>query len=53
MPGYRRAWHPGGPDFFSVSLLQCHGDDLLTHRIDLLREIVTSVQSRHPVRIHA
>ena len=52
MPEYRRAWHPGGTYFFTVKMLQRHGNDLLTRHIDLLREIVTSVQSRHPFRIH-
>ena len=52
MPNYRRAWHLGGTYFFTVNLLQRHGDDLLTRHIDLLREIVASVQSRHPFRIH-
>jgi putative transposase len=52
MPNYRRAWHPGGTYFFTVNLLQRHGNDLLTRRIDLLREIVISVQSRHSFHIH-
>ena len=33
-------------------MLQRHGNDLLTRHIGLLREIVASVQSRHPFRIH-
>lgn len=52
MPNYRRAWHLGGTYFFTVNLLQRHGNDLLTRHIDLLREIVASVQSLHPFRIH-
>lgn len=52
MPDYRRAWHPGGTYFFTVNLLQRHGNDLLTRHIDLLRENVASVRSRHPFRIH-
>jgi putative transposase len=52
MPNYRRAWHPGGTYFFTVNLLQRHGNDRLTRHIDMLREIVASVQSRHPFRIH-
>jgi putative transposase len=52
MPNYRRAWHPGGTYFFTVNLLQRHGNDLLTRHVDLLREIVISVQSRHTFHIH-
>ena len=52
MPDYRRAWHPGGTYFFTVNLLQRHGNDLLTRHVDLLRETVTSVKSRHPFHIH-
>lgn len=32
--------------------MQRHGNDLLIPHIDLLREIVTSVRSRHPFEIH-
>ena len=52
MPSYRRAWHPGGTYFFTVNLLQRHGNDLLTRHAGLLRKVVRSVQSRHPFRIH-
>ena len=52
MPNYRRAWHTGGTYFFTVNLLQRHGNDLLTRHIALLRNAVRSVQSRHPFRIH-
>ena len=41
-------WH----EFFTVNLLQPHGNDLLARHIILLREIVASVQSRHPFCIH-
>ncbi len=51
MPDYRRAWHPGGTHFFTVNLPQRHDDDRITRRIDMLREIVASVQSRHRFRI--
>lgn len=53
MPDYRRAWHPGGTYFFTVNLLQRHGNDLLVRHIDSLRRVVTSVKTRHPFRIHA
>jgi len=53
MPEYRRAWHPGGTYFFTVNLLQRHGNDLLTRHIGLLRESVRAVRKRHPFLIHA
>jgi putative transposase len=53
MPDYRRAWHPGGTYFFTVNLLQRHGNDLLTRHIDLFRQAVRSVRQRYPFHIHA
>ena len=52
MPDYRRVRHPGGRYFFTVSLLQRHGNDLLTRYVDILRAVVKSVPGRHPFRIH-
>ncbi len=52
MPEYRRIWQPGGVYFFTVNLLQRHGNDLLVRRMDLLRRVVKSVKNRHPFRIH-
>lgn len=52
MPDYRRAWHPGGTDFFTVNLLQRQGNDLLIRHVGLLREAVKSVRQRHPFIIH-
>jgi putative transposase len=52
MPDYRRAWHPGGTYFFTVNLLERHGNDLLTRHIDLLRNTVRLVRHRHPFVIH-
>jgi len=52
MPDYRRAWHPGGTYFFTVNLLERHGNDLLTRHIDLLRDTVRLVRRRHPFVIH-
>jgi len=49
---YRRAWHPGGTYFFTVNLLQRHGNDLLTRHIGLLRRVVAEVRRRHPFKIH-
>ena len=53
MPDYRRVRHPGGLYFFTHSLLQRSGNDLLTRNIDLLRQSVVKVRSQHPFRIHA
>ncbi len=52
MPDYRRAWHPGGTYFFTVNLLQRHGNDLLVRHVDVLREVVRSVRLRHPFVMH-
>ncbi len=52
MPNYRRAWHPGGAYFFTVNLLERHGNDLLTRHINVLREVVAAVRVRHPFVIH-
>ena len=52
MPDYRRAWHPGGTYFFTVNLLQRHGNNLLIRHIDILRHVVKSVKTRHPFLIH-
>jgi putative transposase len=50
---YRRAWHAGGTYFFTINLLNRHQNDLLTRHINVLREVVASVQKRHPFSIHA
>ncbi|OIR15386.1 transposase IS200 like protein [mine drainage metagenome] len=52
MADYRRAWCPGGTYFFTVNLLRRQGNDLLIRHIGLLRSVVSSVQQRHPFRIH-
>ena len=52
MPDYRRLWHPGGTYFFTVNLLQRHGNPLLIRHIDVLRDIVGRVRKGHPFRIH-
>ena len=52
MPDYRRAWCPGGTYFFTVNLLQRHGNDLLTRYVQVLREAVRVVRRRHPFVIH-
>ena len=40
MPNYRRAFVSGGTWFFTVNLLQRHGNDLLVREIELLRHVV-------------
>ena len=52
MPDYRRAWHPGGTNFFTVNLLQRRGNDLLTRLVGLLRDAVRMVRIRCPFLIH-
>ncbi len=53
MPNYRRAFIPGGTWFFTVNLLQRHGNDLLVREIDLLRASVRDVKRRYPFKIDA
>ncbi|MDB5816180.1 MAG: transposase [Rhodocyclales bacterium] len=52
MPNYRRAWQPGGTYFFTVTLLQRQGNDLLTRHIDVLRAAIRKVRARFPFEIH-
>lgn len=52
MPNYRRLWQPRGTYFFTVTLLQRRGNDLLTREINLLRTVVADMRHRHPFRIH-
>ena len=53
MPDYRRIRIPGGCFFFTVNLLERHGNDLLTRRIDLLRNAVRPVRRARPFVIDA
>ena len=50
---YRRAWRPGGTDFFTVNLLQRHGNDLLIRNIDNLRHAIARVRQLYPFKIPA
>ena len=52
MPDYRRARHPGGTYFFTLTLLRRRDNDLLTRHIERLREAVRTVRSKHPFDIH-
>ena len=52
MPDYRRARHPGGTYFFTLTLLRRHDNDLLTRHIQHLREAVRVVRRTHPFDIH-
>jgi putative transposase len=53
MPNYRRYWLPGGTWFFTVNLLERHGNDLLTREIDLLRVCVARERARRPFTVIA
>ena len=53
MPHYRRAFTPGGTWFFTVNLLQRHGNDLLVREIDLLRQNVHDIRRKYPFWIDA
>ena len=50
MPNYRRAFVPGGSWFFTVTLLD-RRSDLLTERIDVLREALAATRRRYPFAI--
>ena len=53
MPNYRRLCVPGGTWFFTVNLLERHGNDLLVRKIDLLRDCVARERNRRPFAIVA
>jgi putative transposase len=53
MPDYRRVRVPGATYFFTVNLLQRHGNDLLTKEIDLLRDSVQRIRTLYPFHIDA
>ena len=53
MPNYRRAFMLGGTWFFTVNLLERHGNDLLVREIDLLRKTVRQVRGKYPFHIDA
>ena len=52
MPDYRRARHPGGTYFFTLTLLRRRNNDLLIRHIEELREAVRIVRRAHPFNIH-
>ena len=52
MPDYRRARHPGGTYFFTLTLLRRRDNDLLIRHIERLREAVRTVHRAHPFEIH-
>ncbi|MDD2724345.1 MAG: transposase [Methylovulum sp.] len=53
MPDYRRYRVPGGTYFFTVNLLERHGNDLLVRHIDILRTVVRETRTRWPFHIDA
>jgi len=48
MPDYRRVWVLGRAWFFTVNLLERHGNDLRTRHINSLRDAVSTVRQRRP-----
>jgi putative transposase len=50
---YRRVRISGGTYFFTVTLLERKGNDLLTRHIDQLRQAVAQVKKCYPFKIHA
>ncbi|MGZ8532246.1 MAG: REP-associated tyrosine transposase [Candidatus Binatia bacterium] len=52
MTAYRRNFIPGGSFFFTVNLLD-RRSNLLTERIDLLRQAFRTVRARHPFTLDA
>lgn len=53
MPDFHRHRVPGGCYFFTVNLLERHGNSLLTDRIELLRKSVRHVRRTRPFTIDA
>ena len=53
MTEYRRFQHPGATWFFTVNLVERHGNRLLTDRIDLLRMAFAHLKANHPYEIDA
>lgn len=53
MPNYRRLRVPGGCYFFTVNLLQRHGNDLLLRHVDALRDAIRRVKRNRPFHIDA
>ncbi len=53
MPNYRRHRIEDCCYFFTVNLLECHQNQLLIQYIDILRDTVKRVRSRHPFYIDA
>jgi putative transposase len=53
MTEYRRFQYLGATWFFTVNLVERHGNRLLTDRIDLLRMAFAHVKANHPYEIDA
>lgn len=53
MPNYRRYRIPGGSYFFTVNLLQRHGNDLLIKEIDRFRDTILNVKQLRSFHIDA
>jgi putative transposase len=53
MPNYRRTDTPGATWFFTVNLLERHGNDLLVREVVRLRACVLAEKQRRPFSILA
>jgi putative transposase len=53
MPNYRRLWRPRGTYFFTVNLLERHGNDLLVREIDRLKAAVVDTARKRRFRVDA
>lgn len=53
MPDYRRSDTPGATWFFTVNLLERHGNDLLVREVERLRACVLAEKQRRPFSILA
>ncbi len=53
MPNYRRTFIPGATWFFTVNLLQRHGNSLLIDKVDLLKSCIQRVRQQYPFKIDA
>ena len=53
MPNYRRSDTPGATWFFTVNLLERHGNDLLVREVERLRACILAEKQRRPFSILA
>ena len=53
MPQYRRFYIPGATCFFTVTLAQRRGNDLLVRHVNLLRQAFADTQHHYPFTMEA